>query len=353
MTPTIAVRNNPIDEYKEQYGSGLGQRHMMADYVKLLAELKSLKSVVPNIDHPNKETRKQLKVDKKVSDQAILELMTKIRTIEKHLDYCALFTASLPVVSIMDGDSVWKTIRNTTGPYIVRAMASKKYMDYAAETGQDYIFLENGYFGNYKNLVNEKSKKQWHRVCVNEMQQESILDVPVDRWANLVKSDPRLQWPGWKKSGSKILLVVPSSKPCQYYNQNVNKWKADTIAEIKQHTDREIVVREKASRNDRTQKKTIYEALDEDVFCMVTYQSIAAVESVAYGIPVFALAPSAAKQMSLNDLSQLNTPYYPDPELVHKWCCSLAYGQFSMEEMLYGDAWRITQENLKRDKISC
>jgi hypothetical protein len=178
MTPTIAVRNNPIDEYKEQYGAGLGQRHMMADYVRLLEELDSLRSVVPNIDHQDKATRKQLKVDKKVSDQSILELKTKIRTIEKHLDYCALFTASLPEVSIMDGDSVWKTIRNTTGPYIVRAMASKKYMDYAAETGQDYIFLENGYFGNYKNLVNEKSKKQWHRVCVNEMQQESILDVP-------------------------------------------------------------------------------------------------------------------------------------------------------------------------------
>jgi hypothetical protein len=177
--------------------------------------------------------------------------------------------------------------------------------------------------------------------------------VPEDRWTNLVKSDPRLRWPGWKKSGSKILLVVPSSKPCQYYNQNVTKWKADTIAEIKKHTDREIVVREKASRNDRTQKKTIYEALDEDVFCMVTYQSIAAVESVAYGIPVFALAPSAAKQMSLSDLTKIDTPCYPDPDLVHKWCCSLAYGQFSMEEMLYGDAWRIIQENLKRDKISC
>jgi hypothetical protein len=353
MTPTIIVRNKPVESYMRDCGPGVGQRRMVLDYMQLLEQLRMLKEKIPSVSSLKKDIRKQEKIIKKISDHHILELTEKIRLIEKHIDYCALFTASLPNVSIMDETSVWKSIRNLPGPYVVRAMASKKYIDYAVETGQDYIFLENGYFGNYKNLANQKSKKQWHRICVNEMQQEAVLNVPDDRWQQLVNADKRLQWSGWKKSGSKILLVVPSSKPCQYYNQNVQQWKNSVIDQIKQHTDREIVIREKASRVDRTQKKTIYEALDEDVFCMVTYQSIAAVESIAYGIPVFALAPSAAKQLSLGDLSKIETPYYPDEELVHKWCCSLAYGQFSLEEMLNGRAWHMVQENLTREKISC
>ncbi|CAB4138111.1 hypothetical protein UFOVP328_304 [uncultured Caudovirales phage] len=353
MKPTIVVRNNPVEEYKTEFGQGLGQRHMMLDYVLLLKKLKSLRLQRPGVVSTIKEARKKEKTAKKQIDQEIFELVVKISKIEKHFDYCALITASLPDVDIVDNNSILKDINNTHGPYVVRAMASKKYIAHAIETGQDYIFLENGYFGNYKNLINHKSKKQWHRVCVNEMQQEDILDVPDDRWKALLQSDDRLRWPGWKKSGSKILLVVPSSKPCEYYNQDVRTWKEQTINTIKQHTDREIVVREKASRSDRTQKKTIYQALDEDIFCMVTYQSIAAVESIAYGIPAFTLAPSAAKSVSFQDLSLIETPYYPDPELVYKWCSSLAYGQFTLEEMLYGDAWRMIMENKTRETISC
>jgi hypothetical protein len=391
MIPTIVVRNQPAQYYRDHYSTpGEGQRQQVLDLIDLYAQLREQtkqldknnistfdikqqqkniindRKIADNVDIPKTE-RKKLKLQIKDADEIVKKLIiaqsineekinnikSQILTIEKHIDYCALFTASLPKVQIIDQTSNSTHIESTTGPYVVRAMASRKLMTHATRNNQDYIFLENGYFGNYKNLVNKKSKKQWHRICVNEMQQESILDVPADRWQQLVSADQRLQWPGWKKSGSKILLVVPSSKPCQYYNQDVHQWKANTIAQIKQHTDREIVIREKASRADRTQKKTIYEALDEDVFCMVTYQSIAAVESIAYGIPVFALAPSAAKQLSLSDLSKIETPYYPDEDLVYKWCCSLAYGQFSLEEMLNGRAWNMIQENQSREKISC
>lgn len=350
---TIVIRNNPLEFYKTRYGAGQGQRIMLEDYVRLISRLNRLKKSTPAVESVDKIPRKLEKILKKKFDKRILLVNEEIKAIEKNIDQCALFTACLPEVSIIDSQSSTTDLKNTTGPYVVRAMASKRYIDHAIKTKQDYIFLENGYFGNYKNLDNEKSKKQWHRICVNELQQESILKVPDDRWKKLVSADSRLEWNGWKKNGSKILLVAPSSKPCAYYNQNVNTWKADTIATIKQYTDREIVIREKASRTDRTQSKTIYEALDEDIFCMVTYQSIAAVESVAYGIPVFTLAPSAARNVGLQDLSLIETPYYPDPELVYQWCSSLAYGQFSLEEMLNGTAWNMVMENQNREKISC
>lgn len=320
-TPTLVIRNVAIPPYSEQYSTpGPAQRVMALDYVK---------SYSPRIK------------DSKLFQQ-----------VKKQLDYCAIFTASLPNVDTLDNKSTPEDLAKSHGPYVVRAMASKTAIDHAIATGQDYIFLENGYFGNYKNDVNEKSKKIWHRACINELQQETILRVPDDRWQRLIRDDDKLKWQGWKKQGSKILVVMPSAKPCKYYNEDPNVWKEQTIAEIKKHTNREIVIREKASRIDRTQKKTIYEALDDDVFCMVTYQSIAAVESIAYGIPAFTLAPSAAKQVSLQDLSKIETPYYPDEELVHKWASSLAYGQFNLEEMLNGYAWHTLMENKNRETIS-
>lgn len=324
MTPTIVVRNDPIGGY-ENYSQGEAQRRMVLEY--------------------SRYQRSPLRFSK--------QFKRKIRELEKNLDYCALLTASLPSVNILDDSSTQRNIDLSTGPYVVRAMASKRLIDHAIATNQDYIFIENGYFGNYKNQENEKSKKIWHRVCVNELQQEEILKVRSDRWQELEKIDEKLKWTGWKKNGGKILLVAPSIKPCLYYNQNVDIWKQQTINEIKKYTDREIVVREKGSRTDRTQNQTIYQALDDDIFCIVTYQSIAAVEALAYGIPVFALAPSAAKKLSLNDLSKIETPYYPSEDLVHLWCWSLAYGQFTRHEMLNGYAWRTVLENITREKVDC
>lgn len=352
MTPAIVVRNNPTPAYLAQYGQGLGQRKMMLDYLEYYKEFKELEKTKPEIVSQVKHLRKQEKTQRREYNNSVADLIDKMSIIEKHFDYSTLFTASLPNVNIIDANTSWKTLSDMPGPYIVRAMASQKYMNHAQKLGQDYIFLENGYFGNYRTAVNHKSKKQWHRICINEMQQEAILKVPDDRWNNLLRNDPRLAWKGWKKAGSKILVVMPSSKPCKFYGQDPAEWKANTIAEIKKYTDREIVIREKASRIDRTQSRTIYEALDDDVFAMITYQSIAAVEAVAYGIPTFALAPSAAKNVALSDLSKIETPYYPDPELVRQWCCSLAYSQFSMEEMLYGTAWNMVLENRQRDTIS-
>jgi hypothetical protein len=323
MIPTIVVRNQPIGGYTH-LSQGEAQRQMVLQY------------------------KKYMKSRERLSKQFIYT----IRTLEKNLDYCALLTTSLPKVNILDDTSSVEQIKESKGPYVVRAMASKRMINHAIATNQDYIFLENGYFGNYKHDRNTKSKKLWHRVCVNELQQEEILKVDSDRWDQLLEVDEKLKWTGLKKDGGKILLVVPSIKPCLYYNQNVETWKQETIEEIKKHTDKEIVIREKGSRTERTQHQTIYQALDDDIFCVVTYQSIAAVEALAYGIPVFTLAPSAAKKLSLSDLSMIETPYYPDADLVHRWCCSLAYGQFTRQEMLEGKAWSIVLENINRDKIS-
>lgn len=232
-------------------------------------------------------------------------------------------------------------------PIAFRGIVKRNLINKCWETGRDFYFMDTGYFANYSTLTNPKGVKRWHRIIKNNVQHLGpVEDRPNNRWESLKKEFPTLKWPGWKKSGRAILIVTPSEKPCKFYGIDAYKWIEDTINTLKQYTDRPIIVRNKAKlRIDRALKNTIYEQFDVDnIFALVTYNSIAATEAVAYGVPAFALAPNAASPMCLSDLSKIETPYYPYHEEVYKWCCYLSYGQFNNEELADGTAWRILNE---------
>jgi len=135
---------------------------------------------------------------------------------------------------------------------------------------------------------------------------------------------------------------MPSDKPAKFYGIDMDTWRAQVVDGIKQHTDRPIVIREKASRPERI-AKTIYEELD-NAYAVVTLQSIAATEAILYGVPAFGLAPNASTPVSSSDLTQIENPYYPEDDLVYKWACHLAYGQFHIDELKNGTAYKILNE---------
>jgi hypothetical protein len=91
----------------------------------------------------------------------------------------------------------------------------------------------------------------------------------------------------------------------------------------------------------------LQQALDDDVFALVTFNSNAATEAILYGIPTFAMAPcTASKPVSSQDLSLIETPYYPDKDKVYAWACHLAYGQFHTSELQNGKAKEMLEGNL-------
>jgi hypothetical protein len=282
----------------------------------------------------------------------IKQLDSDMSRVIKHSDYTVMTTVAFENSKIIPYQQFDELKETTTDPILVRGIAAGKIIDYVKAKGQDYYFIETGYFGNYMCEGNTSARKFWHRIVKNEMQHTKVIDVPDDRWSAMCKYDSRLEWNGWKKSGSKILIVAPSEKPCKYYGIDKDEWIANTVKQLKKYTDRDIVVREKADRTERTSGKVIYEAFDEDIFAVVTYNSIAAAEAVAYGIPAFALAPTAATPVCLDDLSKIETPYYPDYDFVRKWLSSLAYGQFNLAEILTGTAWKMVLENEQRPTIS-
>jgi hypothetical protein len=210
--------------------------------------------------------------------------------------------------------------------------------------------MDTGYFGNFISPGNPGGTKLFHRIVKNDLQKHWLEKYPDDRWQEICKIDPRYKWKGWKKKGKKILVIVPNRKSCVFYGYDEGKikdrdeskptWLMNTIETIKKHTDMEIVIREKGSRSAR-QYHSIFDALNDGIFATVAFNSIAALESVIYGIPAFVTVPCAASPLSLTDLSQISTPLYPDESLVQQHCASLAYGQFTGEEIANGIAWKL------------
>ena len=134
--------------------------------------------------------------------------------------------------------------------------------------------------------------------------------------------------------------ATPDEKPCKFYGITKDQWVNETVAKIKEQTDRPVIVRERApKRIDRIATDTLQQALDNDIFALVTFNSVAAIESVFHGIPAFTLAPTnAASPVSLQDLSKIETPYYVNKDKLYAWACHLAYGQFHITELKSGKA---------------
>jgi len=235
-------------------------------------------------------------------------------------------------------------------PSIFRGVVKRKYIQQHWQDKKDFYYMDTGYFGNFISPGNPGGKKLFHRIVKNDLQKHWLEKYPIDRWQEICKIDPRYQWTGWKKKGNKILIIVPNRKSCVFYGYEEGKaadrdetkptWLMNTIETIKKHTDMEIVIREKGSRSAR-QHHSIFDALDEGIFATVAFNSIAALESVIYGIPSFITVPCAASPLALTDLSQIAKPLYPDESIVHQHCASLAYGQFTPEEISNGTAWKI------------
>ena len=231
----------------------------------------------------------------------------------------------------------------TSKPLILRGVIKKDYVNECLRTGRDFYYIDTGYLGNFVSPGNPTGKKIWHRVVKNENQHSTIRNVPSDRWEALLKQDPSLKWSGWKDYNKKILLVMPNPKACKYYGVDYDKWVKETEEKIKQYSNLPVEVRIKGSRSERVKEYTIYDALDSGVHATVAFNSMAAIESIAHGIPAFVSVPCAAGPLASCDLSQLEKPFKPDIKLIEKQCHNLAYGQFTIEEILDGTAYDLTE----------
>ena len=131
----------------------------------------------------------------------------------------------------------------------------------------------------------------------------------------------------------------------KFYNEDLERWLENTTTEIKKYTDRPIVVRSKPTRTERVTNKTIWQALADDVHCLLTYNSIAATEAFLFGVPAIALAPNAATSVCNTKISDIENLIVPTQDLQYQLATHLSYCQFTSKELRNGTAWDILNES--------
>ena len=226
-------------------------------------------------------------------------------------------------------------------PIVLRGILKHKIMKRCWDDGRDFYYVDTGYFGNEATSSNPHGWKHWHRIVKNNIQHGEIIQRPADRWSIFNKT-----FTPWKTDGRKILVAKPDEKPCKFYGIDLEQWTRDTVDTIKRYTDRPVLVRDRAAKRiDRTVGDTLKNALADDVFALVTFNSVAATEAIMQGIPAFTLAPAnAASPAACQDLSKIETPYYPEQDKLIAWASHLAYGQFHNSELENGNALRMLRE---------
>lgn len=194
------------------------------------------------------------------------------------------------------------------------------------KTGQSWVYFDRGYarrvFACW--LPRAKAGSGYYRWHINSFQQQTLWDAPGDRWKAL---DIHVQ--PWRKVGKHIVIAAPTATYSRFHR--CESWIADTIDALARVTDRQLVIRHKET------KRSLQADL-EGCHALVAHASIAAVEAVVEGYPVFVHPDSAAALVGRTDLKLIEQPVRPDRT---QWLNCLAYAQYDERELIDGTLWRL------------
>ena len=207
---------------------------------------------------------------------------------------------------------------------------SDRIVAQAKAQGLYFFYIDHAYF--------DRGHGKAYRITRNAYEAGPVRNCPSDRFSELaVEVRP------WRQSGREIIVCPPTDYFMQAHG--CADWLETTLATLRSVTDRPVTVRVKPQPGEVA--VPLGEAL-ETAHALVTHSSNAAIEAVCMGTPVFVSAGSAAAPVGLTDLSQIESPTYPDREA---WLAHLAYNQFSFDEIGDGRAWRMLLELEEREFV--
>jgi hypothetical protein len=196
---------------------------------------------------------------------------------------------------------------------------------------REWIYWDRGYarrvFATWLPRGENGGYYRWHRNC---FQLQELRDVPADRWNKL---DIGKSVREWNRNGKHI--VIADTGPEYWDLHDSRDWADRTIDELRKYTSRSILIRGKKESEDT--KRDLIEDIKE-AHALIAHGTIAAVESVILGCPVFVNKDSAASLVGETDLSKIETPVYPDR---NRWMHNLAYNQFNEQELVDGTLWKL------------
>lgn len=175
------------------------------------------------------------------------------------------------------------------------------------------------------------------------------------RW-NKISQRLGLSLKPYRSSGDHILLALQRNGGWSMDRYHVVDWTAQTILEIRKHTDRPIVIR--AHPGDKTAKDYIgsFDAINElknvrlsaagstllddlrNCWAVVNHNSSPAVGAAIEGYPIFVTDPdkSQCRDVANTDLSKIENPNMPDRQA---WAQRISMFHWNFEELRSGECW--------------
>jgi hypothetical protein len=210
-------------------------------------------------------------------------------------------------------------------PVVGCTPALRPLIDAWVKRGRRWVYWDRGYarrvFATHLPRGENGGYYRWH--C-GRFQLGALRALPDDRWKEL-----RIDVSPWQRGGRHIVIAAPTRTYSRFHR--TEGWIADTIDALARVTDRQLVIRDKES------KRTLQDDI-AGAHALVSHGSIAAVESVVLGCPVFVDPSSAAALVGRTDLRLIEHPVYPDRQ---PWLNALAYSQFNEAELVDGTLWRL------------
>ena len=219
----------------------------------------------------------------------------------------------------------------------------EQIINWAQKNRRNYYYFDNPY-------LKFVSGKRTFRLTKNESQITQYKNYGVDR---MHKGFLPLQ-PYRVTDPNKSILVCPPGEGMVHY-WNLHNWLEHTLRVLQQSTRRQIEVRQKPSPVrvfrksdgllDTWEDKNFVqntESLDSVLarsHAVVTFNSTVAFEALRQGIPVFCSPYCSAALLGNTDIREIENPLLTDRI---KLFATLAYSQWTMEELCDDIAWRHT-----------
>jgi len=190
-------------------------------------------------------------------------------------------------------------------------------------------------------------------------------EIDPSRWKNISKN-LNLTLKDYRTNGNHILICAQRNKGWSMGRSDVQDWIIQTIAEIKKHTNRPIVIR--LHPGDKETKR-IFKAglplcrvkfdygvtlshnenlLDDlkNCWAAVNYNSSPVVGAAIEGIPIFVMDPlnSQCKDVANTDLSKIENPLMPDRQ---PWVERLSMFHWNFDELKSGECWAHMRKSIQ------
>ena len=213
------------------------------------------------------------------------------------------------------------------------------------ELNEEYYFVDTGYISKSIHRYPEPKildeKRTYFRICKGSFHTNKGKVNTPERLEKLKQLGIDAEFKGWRDTGKHILLC-PSSPTVTFQMNGItqDEWVEVAKREIRKHTDREIIFRNKPRPGNKWWNTDIKDDL-KGCHALVTNYSLSAFDALLNYVPVFAEANSVMGPVTSRDISKIEKPLRPGRKTMEEWLKFVSENQFTLKEMASGKAYEI------------